>query len=240
MKILDKYPNHRNTCSIDNLKDGCFTFARNKKYLENLEDVDIIVLVPSEFRKETAQDKRFEFVENVDYEFTILHNFLSKDKGHLPDEISDTAKIHSSSVIGCEGLHLVKDPDGNRIQLKHLGNVVIEDGVVIMALVTVARSVFSSTTIKRGCVVGHHCNVGHNCYLGENTVLASGVMLGGSSRVGKNCMIGMGAIIRNKVSIVDDVIIGMGSLVVSDIMNPGIYIGNPARFFKPYNRDWNF
>jgi len=100
--------------------------------------------------------------------------------------------------------------------------------------------VFGSTIIKKGAKIDSHVNIGHNSYIGKNTVIALGSILGGSTIIGKNCMVGLGAIIRNGTSICDNVIIGQGSNVVSDIKEPGIYMGSPAKLFKPYDKDWNF
>ena len=53
-------------------------------------------------------------------------------------------------------------------------------------------------------------------------------------------MIGIGVLIRNGITICDDVIIGQGTNVISDITVPGIYMGSPAKFYKDYNKNWNF
>ena len=45
--------------------------------------------------------------------------------------------------------------------------------------------------------------------------------------IGNNVLIGSNSTIL-PVTIVDDVIIGAGSVVTKDIIEPGIYFGNPA------------
>lgn len=239
-EVISKYPQYKNTCSINDLKDGCITFIRSKKFLNLGEPRDIVILVPKGM-DELPDGWRYEFVDNVDYVFTMVHNTLYKDFVPLPNVIGKNCFVHPSAVLDIEGMHLTKTPDGNsRIQLKHLGNVVLEDDVRIMAFVSVQKSVFGSTVIKRGVFIDSHANIGHNNIIGENTIFAAWCMLCGSVEIGKNCMIGVGTIIRNGISICDDVIIGMGSVVVSNITEPGIYMGSPAKFFKPYNKEWNF
>ena len=43
--------------------------------------------------------------------------------------------------------------------------------------------------------------------------------------------IGTGSLIRDGITIADDVIIGMGSVVTKDLTKSGIYFGNPAKIF---------
>jgi len=237
--IILKYPNYKNTCSINNLKDGCITFSRNKNFLKHQNYKDVIILVP----KNTTNlpiGWRYEFVDNVDYVFTMIHNTLYKDLVVPKNIIGRNCFIHPTAVLDVEGMHVTKAPDGKRIQLKHIGNVVLEDDVMILALATIQKAVFGSTILKRGSKIDSHVNVGHNSFIGEDSVVALGAILGGSVTLGENCMVGLGAVIRNGISVCDNVIIGMGSNVVSDITEPGIYMGSPAKLFKAYDKDWNF
>jgi acetyltransferase-like isoleucine patch superfamily enzyme len=48
-------------------------------------------------------------------------------------------------------------------------------------------------------------------------------------RIGRDCNIWQGVLIKNGVSICDNVTIGMGSLVTRSIISPGIYYGSPCR-----------
>lgn len=238
--ILLKYPQYKNTCPVNTLRDGCFTFIRNESYLRFSLQKDVVVLAPNKIRNEVPSGWQYEFVDNVDYIFTIIHNTLHINTIPLPNIIGKNCFIHPTVVLDVEGMHVTKSPDGSRIQIKHLGNVVLEDNVSIFAVATLQRAVFGSTIIKQGTKIDSHVNIGHNSYIGKNTVIALGAIIGGSVRVGNNCMIGLGAIIRNGISICDNTIVGMGSNVVSDITESGIYKGSPAKFYKPYSEDWNF
>ena len=52
-----------------------------------------------------------------------------------------------------------------------------------------------------------------------------------STRIGSRVSIGSNATIL-PVSICDDVVIGAGAVVTSDITEPGIYAGNPAKLLR--------
>jgi len=237
--IINKYPEYKRTCAINDLKDGCITFIRNKEYLRLTNTNDTIILVPKSMT-ELPFGWHYEFIDNVDYTFTMIHNILWKDISPQEHIIGKNCFIHLTTILDIEGIHYAKAPDGSRIQMKHIGNVEIGDNVSVFALTTIQRGIFGSTVLCDGVKIDSHVNIGHNSYIGKNSVIALGAILGGSVTLGENCMIGLGAIIRNGINICSNVIIGQGSNVVSNITNPGIYIGNPAKFFKPYDSGWNF
>ncbi|WP_232338748.1 acyltransferase [Gallaecimonas pentaromativorans] len=82
---------------------------------------------------------------------------------------------------------------------------------------------------------------------GNNVILSSGVKIlstglvygeppykYASSRIliGDNVQIGAAAIVLPGVSIVDNVIVGAGSIVTKDLTEPGVYIGSPAKIIR--------
>ena len=86
-----------------------------------------------------------------------------------------------------------------------------------------------------GITFGKHCQlnlnttVGHNCVIGDFFTTAPGVNISGDCVIGSRVYIGTNAAVRQKIHICDDVTIGMGAVVVKDILKPGTYVGNPAR-----------
>ena len=108
--------------------------------------------------------------------------------------------------------------------------------------------------IQKGAVVGarsrvqSHALVCELVTIGEDCFIGHGVMFindpfasGGPARrrkelwretvVGNRVSIGSNATIM-PVRIVDDVVIGAGSVVTKDITTPGTYAGNPARLLR--------
>ena len=51
--------------------------------------------------------------------------------------------------------------------------------------------------------------------------------MGGSVSIGKGTWLGVGTSVKNNVIIGEDIIIGVGSVVVKDINEKGTYVGNP-------------
>jgi acetyltransferase-like isoleucine patch superfamily enzyme len=105
-----------------------------------------------------------------------------------------------------------------------------------------------SASVGRRCKVQSHAficelvEIGDDCFIGHgvmfiNDTFSSGGPAGGRkemwkpTKVGNNVSIGSNATIL-PVSICDGAVIGAGAVVTKDILKPGIYAGNPARFMK--------
>ncbi len=83
--------------------------------------------------------------------------------------------------------------------------------------------------IEKNVILNLNTLISHDTQIGNNTFIAPGVVVSGNCRIGSNCFIGSGTVIKNDTTICDNVIIGTGSVVIKDILNEGVYFGNPAR-----------
>ena len=63
----------------------------------------------------------------------------------------------------------------------------------------------------------------------RNTVLSPNVALGGKCNIGENSYIGMSVPVKEGITIGSDTVIGMGSVVLRDIPDGVVAMGNPAR-----------
>jgi UDP-N-acetylbacillosamine N-acetyltransferase len=105
-------------------------------------------------------------------------------------------------------------------------------------------SLGSSNLIFANCYLNNGVELGINNLINTSAILEHEVVLGshnhiavrasllGRSKVGNKCFIGAGAVIRDGISVCDDVVIGAQSYVAADIKEPGIYVGSPARKLK--------
>lgn len=237
-KAAEKYDK---TCSLFNLKDNCITFAREKKYLDLLHNTqfNLAVVVPKHMLPVTKIPDNVEIFSiddsiNIDYYFTLLHNFINKDKEPEANKIGRNCDIHSSVILDVPGNTYAIGPSGERVIMKHMGGVIIGDNVDIAAYSVIHTSTMESTIIKDGVKILAMCNVGHSCFIDEDTCLMPGVRLAGATKIGKNCFIWQGALIGGCSTICDNVSIGMGSVVLKDITEPGVYYGNPCVYRKPF------
>jgi len=243
-EILEDVFELTQTSSILDPVNNSLTFARSAEYLSQLKNTDkyISVIVPYDMDKllinELPKNINVHVLEkgdSIEYVFTYIHNMINKYKAPKENIIGDDVNIHESVIFGVHGNTYCVCPDGSKLNLKHMGNIIVEDNVDIEALSIVHRAGMTSTIIGEGSKVCVKCNVGHNCIIGKRTFLAPGVLLGGGTEVGDNCYLWQGVITRSNVKIGDKVIVGAGSVVLNDLLEPGIYFGTPAKYIKPYN-----
>jgi len=232
------------TSSILEPVDESLTFARSVGYLSRLKNIAkaISVIVPYDMDKQLMNELPkninvhvLEKGDNIEYVFTYIHNMVNKYKAPKENIIGDDVNIHESVIFGVHGNTYCICPDGSKLNLKHMGNIIVEDYVDIEALSIVHRAGMTSTIIGEGSKVCVKCNIGHNCIIGKRTFLAPGVLLGGGTEVGDNCYLWQGVITRSNVKIGDKVIVGVGSVVLNDLIEPGIYFGTPAKYIKAYD-----
>lgn len=103
--------------------------------------------------------------------------------------------------------------------------VKVGEGTVIMA----GAVINPDTIIGRHCIINTACSIDHDNHIDDYAHISPGAHLAGSVSVGNNSWICAGAIIINNISIINDIIVGAGATVLSDINEPGIYIGTPAK-----------
>jgi acetyltransferase-like isoleucine patch superfamily enzyme len=130
------------------------------------------------------------------------------------------------------------------VQPVNLYGCIIGDDCFIGPFTEVQKNVRigSRTKIQSHSFICELVNIGNNCFVGHgvmfiNDTFSTGQPAGGDrslwkhTSIGNNVSIGSNATIL-PVSICSDVIIGAGSVVTKDIVEPGIYAGNPARLIK--------
>ncbi len=236
----------KGTCSAEKPRAGCLTFIRSQKYLHPLitSGISLTCLIDKKVYEEVRftlfLPPQIEFIpsEYVDYDFTVIHNRMYSER-FLPDADKIQGIFHPSAQID-EGIHVALGPEGTRLQLKHMGNVVCEPGSRVGPLTFIQRASLPgcSTIIKAGALVDGYCTIGHNAVIGEESLVAAGSVVGAGSVIGKNCLLGIHTIVKPHTKICDRVVIGIGSVVIKDIDKPGIYFGAPAVFKKEHPEGW--
>lgn len=82
--------------------------------------------------------------------------------------------------------------------------------------------------IGSGCIINTFVNVEHDALIGDNCHISTGAMVNGDCKVGECSFLGSQSVMVNGTSIISGCIIGAGSVVRKDILEKGIYSGNPA------------
>lgn len=88
------------------------------------------------------------------------------------------------------------------------------------------------TTLEDNCILLPNSFVGHDSTLKQFAHIATNGVIGANVVVGKAVHIGSNATIREKINIGDFSLIGAGSVVLSDVPDNAIVVGNPARVLR--------
>ncbi len=104
----------------------------------------------------------------------------------------------------------------------------IGNGVLFAPLVQLSPD----TTISDNCILLPNSFVGHDSTLDKYAHIATNGVVGANVQVGKAVHVGSNATIKEKVKIGDFALIGAGSVVLNDVLENSVVVGNPARLLK--------
>lgn len=74
--------------------------------------------------------------------------------------------------------------------------------------------------------------IGHDSVSGNYLSMMPGAIISGNCKLGKNVYLGSNSTVKEKINICDDVIVGLNSGVVKNIIEKGVYVGTPAKKIK--------
>lgn len=95
--------------------------------------------------------------------------------------------------------------------------------------ISINTIVSAFTEIGNFCILNSGCIVEHECKIADAVHLAPGVVLTGNVSIGENSFIGANAVVKQGINIGRNVTVGAGSVVLKDIPQNEIWVGNPAR-----------
>jgi UDP-3-O-[3-hydroxymyristoyl] glucosamine N-acyltransferase len=140
--------------------------------------------------------------------------------------------IGAHCTIGGSGFGYEYDEDGRLIRMPHHGNLIIGDNVTIHNQVNIDRAVLGSTIIGDGTKIDSLVHISHGVKVGKHCLIVSGVVIGGQAEIGDYSFIGMNASIKQKVKVGRNCVVGAGAVVISDMPDNTVYVGNPAKYLK--------
>jgi len=147
-------------------------------------------------------------------------------------QVGNNVVIRENSVLGADGLSMEREDDGTTVPIPQFGGVVIGDNVLIGANVVIARGAIDNTIIKKGCMIDNCCFISHNVILEENVVIVGESIVFGSCHIEKNSFISGNATLRDSRKIGENAFIGMGSVVLQDVLKGSTVCGNPAKSIR--------
>ena len=148
-------------------------------------------------------------------------------------KIGKNCIIQSGTVIGDNGFGFTEK---NKIEVKHIGNVIIGNNVSIGSNTTIDRATLDSTIIGNDVRIDNLVQIAHNVQIGHNTIIAGQSGIAGSTVIGHNCKLGGQVGIAGHLNIGSNVIIAAKSGVTKNIISNSIVAGFPAINIKKWKK----
>ena len=146
--------------------------------------------------------------------------------------IGKNVGIQPGVKIGSDSLGSIMHPNGKWVDFPYFGNVIIEDDVVIHDNTVITRGSLNDTIIKKYSRIGPSCCIGSGVSIGLSCLIAQGCIIAGSVKIGSQSKIWGNSSIRDGLSIGKNCVIGLGAVVVKNIPDDQLWVGNPARFIN--------
>lgn len=98
--------------------------------------------------------------------------------------------------------------------------------------------IFQNVTVTANAKIGNHIVIlpnsiiSHDVEIGDYTCITGGVCISGEVKIGRSCYLGTNSALRDGVTVRDRCLVGMGSVVINDVKEDSVVVGNPARFLR--------
>jgi len=179
---------------------------------------------------------RFVFVDDADGFYTV--------KGKQVATFDEVRSKYDSK--GIELVLAVGEPRDRRL----LRERVYRSGFSLAVLVHPSVSISDDTKLGAGTIICFNCfvscnvkigenvliqpcaSIGHDNKIGNDTIISTYVCIAAGCVIGNESYIGLQVPVKEKIRIGSQTIVGMGSVVMRDIPDKVIAMGNPARAMK--------
>ena len=146
--------------------------------------------------------------------------------------IGDNFVCNENAVIGDYSFTMAEDENGDKFRIPCLGRVVIGDSVEIGACNDVAAGACGDTIIEDYVKLDGLVHVGHEAHLHKSVEITAGAVIAGFVELKEKAYMGVNSCVRNRISVGENTVIGMGAVVTKSIEDNATVVGNPARLFE--------
>lgn len=175
------------------------------------------------------------YCDSVAKEKNPFHlNYLGKE-----NEVIDTLKLYDYFI--CIGHNGIRRKVVQQLE-SHLGNPInaIHPSAVISASVEMNHGIMISANatinplvrLGEGVICNTSSSIDHECIIEDYAHVGPGAVLCGNVTVGAGTFVGANAVIKQGVKIGKNVTIGAGTVVIRDIPDNVIVVGNPQRLLQ--------
>ena len=90
----------------------------------------------------------------------------------------------------------------------------------------------TNVTLGENCIILPNTVINHDARIGDFSIVNSACVVNGGVELGHNCYMGSSSSIKENCLISPNITLGMASIVLRNLEQPGIYFGSPARFVR--------
>lgn len=182
--------------------------------------------------RETSREEILLVDENVCPNERILGCRTIKEYRLQPD---DKCMIAIGNIQKRKKIYeLLSDTEKMQLGNVHALSALIKEEVFMGKGIFIAANAYvgpqavigDNTIINTAAVIEHEVRIGQHVHIAPNATIC------GRAKIGNEVFCGASSTIIDKVSVCDKVTIGAGAVVTDDIIEPGIYVGVPARKIK--------
>ena len=131
--------------------------------------------------------------------------------------IGEECRVYPNSVLGNDCYGYVRNEQGNKTLIPHLGGLIIGSFVDIGACTIVYAGKIEPTIVEDHAKIADLVLVAHNTRIGKNAGLSPSSVLSGRSVVGADAWIGVNATIRDGLRVGAHALVGMDVSLQSDL-----------------------
>lgn len=129
-------------------------------------------------------------------------------------------QIISNTNIPLDRFETIIHPSASVSKMSTLGK-----GTVIFQNVTIT----SNVDIGNHIIILPNSVINHDNIIQDYTCITSGVNISGGVKIGKSCYLGTNCSIKGGITVGDYSLIGMGSIILSNVPENSVMIGTPAK-----------
>lgn len=161
---------------------------------------------------------------------------------------NDDDLFHLKSLGFCYAfisLGSIGDTDLRKILFNKVVNLgfkmvnIIDESASIDKTVSLGKGIFigkkaivnAETILEDGCIVNSGSIIEHECHIGKFSHVAPGAVICGNCYIDNDVHIGANSSIKQGITIEEGAMIGMGSVVIKNVMKEMKIYGNPVKVF---------
>lgn len=119
-------------------------------------------------------------------------------------------------------------------------------GYPMATVIDPACTIPQGTEIGEGCIV-YHCDIsidvkigpntfveyraiiGHDVKIAAHSMISARTFFGGHTSIGERVYVAPGVVLKDRITVHDDAVIGLGAVVMRNVRPKAIMVGNPAK-----------